>query len=42
MWFEPKLLSEIKEVANCRNVSNATFVLTACLAYLKAHGIDLH
>ena len=42
MWFEPKLLSEIKEMANRRNVSNATFVLTACLAYLKTHGIDLH
>jgi hypothetical protein len=41
MWFEPTLLSEIKEVANLRNVSTATFVLTACLAYLKRHGVDL-
>jgi hypothetical protein len=42
LWFDPALLAEIKEMANCRNVSNATFVLTACLAYLKRHGIDLH
>ena len=42
MWFEPTLLSEIKEVANRHNVSTATFVVTACLAYLKAHRIDLY
>jgi hypothetical protein len=41
MWFEPALLTEIKEMANRLNVSNATFVLTACLAYLKRHGVDL-
>ena len=40
--LHPDLLAGVKEVANRRNVSGATVVLTACLAYLKTHGIELH
>lgn len=42
MWFEPSLLEEVRVVASQRNVSMATVVLTACLAYLEARGIELH
>jgi hypothetical protein len=42
MWFHPELLADVTKVANCRNVSHATVVLTACLEYLQARGIELH
>ncbi len=42
MWFESSLIEEIRAVAEHRNVSMATVVLTACLAYLEAHDIELH
>lgn len=41
MWFDPALFAEIREVARRRNVSMATVVLTACLAYLEDHSIEL-
>jgi hypothetical protein len=42
MWFHPELLAEVREVANRHDVSHATVVLTACLEYLQARGIELH
>lgn len=42
MWFHPDLLAEVREVAIRHDVSHATVVLTACLEYLQAGGIELH
>jgi hypothetical protein len=41
MWLDPALWTEVRKVAIDHNVSVGTVVLTACLAYLEAHGIEL-
>ena len=41
MWLHPALWAEVRKVAVRHNVSVGTVVLTACLAYLEAHGIKL-
>lgn len=42
MWLDPALYLDVKETARRYDVSIATIVLTACLAYLKAHGVELN
>jgi hypothetical protein len=41
MWLDRALLAQVREIARRRSVPMATVVLTACLAYLEAHGIEL-
>ena len=41
MWLDPTLYAEAKEVARRCDVSVSTLILTACLAYLETHGIEL-
>jgi hypothetical protein len=41
MWLDSALYAEAKEAAQRCEVSVSTLVLTACLAYLEAHGIEL-
>jgi len=42
MWLDKALMEEVRVIAERRNVSMATVVLTACLTYLEAHSIELH
>jgi hypothetical protein len=41
MWLDPALFTEVKQTAQRYDVAVATFVLTACLGYLEAHGVKL-
>ncbi len=41
MWLDSALYAEAKEAAQRCEVSVSTLVLTACLAYLEVHGIEL-